>query len=93
MKENLQAIQDEIAPVQLVLQTLQYYVDKNVVPDNKVDEVNTIIKDFAEENHLPVIDINKNVSLEDSDYQTIDERRHLTDAGYTKVVKEISQEM
>jgi hypothetical protein len=50
MRANLEAIRDEIAPVQLVLTTLQYYSDKIMVPDSKVDGVNTIIRDFAQEN-------------------------------------------
>lgn len=91
MKNNLQAIKDEIAPVQLVLPTLQYYADKNMVPDTKVDQVNAIIKNFAQENWLPIIDINKNVILAASDYQI--DKRHLTASGYTKVVHEITHEV
>lgn len=91
MKANLQAIKDEIAPVQLVLPTLQYYADKVLVPDSKVDEVNTIIKNFAQENNLPVIDINTKVSLNSTDYQA--DKRHLTSTGYTKIVQEITQEV
>lgn len=92
MKMNLEAIKDEIAPVQLVLQTLQYYPDKTMVSDTQVDEVNIIIKTFAEENNLPVIDVNKNVDLIASDYQSGD-KRHLKNSWYTKIVNEITQEV
>ncbi len=91
MRANLEAIRDEIAPVQLVLTTLQYYSDKIMVPDSKVDGVNTIIRDFAQENWLPVIDINKNVILASSDYQS--DKRHLTTSWYTKIVGEIESSL
>lgn len=91
IKDNLASIKNEIAPVQLVLSTLQYYKDKELVPDKKVDEVNTIIKKFAQDSSLPVIDINKNVSLEDVDYQS--DKRHLTASWYKKIVENISNEV
>jgi hypothetical protein len=62
-----------------------------MVPDSKVDGVNTIIRDFAQENWLPVIDINKNVILASSDYQS--DKRHLTTSWYTKIVGEIESSL
>ncbi len=90
IRSNLEAIRNEISPVQLVLITLQYSSDKVLVPDSKVDEVNAIIRDFAKENWLPLIDINKRVSLVSNDYWS--DKKHLTTSWYTKIVNEVIRE-
>ncbi len=90
VKDNLAAIQEEISPVQLVLTTLSYSNVKTLIPDDQVDEFNTIIKTFAKEHSLPVIDIHTDVTMATADYRS---DGHYTTAGYTKVADEITDRL
>ncbi len=87
VKDNLAAIQEEISPVQLVLTTLSYSNVKTLIPDDQVDEFNAIIKTFAKEHSLPVIDIHTDVTMATADYRS---DGHYTTTGYTKVADEIA---
>jgi lysophospholipase L1-like esterase len=88
MKDNLEKIKTEIQPIQLVLCTLPYSKVKTVMADAKVDEVNTIIKTFAKDNTLPVIDVHSEVTLKTTEYQV--DGGHLTNSGYAKIAKNIT---
>ncbi|MCX6824821.1 MAG: hypothetical protein NTY80_01230 [candidate division SR1 bacterium] len=88
LKDNLLAIQKEISPVQLVLSTLSYAKTENIVSHAKVDQVNAIFRQFAQENSLPLIDIKKEITLSSKEYQ--DDELHLDSSGYAKIAKNIA---
>jgi len=87
---NLKSIQEEIIPTQLVLSTLQYYPTDGDVPRAKVDEVNTIIRNFAKENWLPLIDVNT-LTFSNTDYQP--DKRHLLKSGYLRIAKYVAKQV
>ena len=87
---NLKSIQKEITPTQLVLSTLQYYPTDGNISRAKVDEVNSIIRNFTKENWLPLIDINT-ISFPNMDYQS--DKTHLTSLGYLKIAKYITEQV
>ena len=70
--------------------TLSYSNVKTLIPDDQVDEFNTIIKTFAKEHSLPVIDIHTDVTMATADYRS---DGHYTTAGYTKVADEITDRL
>lgn len=82
MRQSLENIQKYLKNewVQLVVST---------IPSNKwktesdINKANDIIKEFADNNKLPIIDVNKNIQIETNEYQA--DNIHFNKSGYTKI--------
>lgn len=84
LPDNLLAIKNEIQPTQLVLSTVP---ESNIVAKDKIQQVNDIIRKFATDNNLPIVDVNKDVVLKSDEYRT---DGHYTANGYSKIAQDIT---